>query len=267
MGCGVQPRWKVAGFCIRGPDRPTFGTSTPASTRPKLLAIWPESPRVRVRKPPFFWDTRMPFEAVAFDPDGTYVVSGGVDRFVRVWEHNRLATVTDGETAGQRAGVGELHIPVRGQICALRGCEDDVVGVGVTPAGEIISASRDGRIRAWLPGTEDVPQLRGHGTSVGSVAYSPDGRYLVSADQGPGVIIWDAARCVPVAARDFKPATFITDVACWNAGSQTMLAVATVTQQSAGPQTADGRVLMWALATEAEQCSLDSPPIVLPSSP
>lgn len=206
--------------------------------------------------------------AVAFDPDGRYLVSGGVDRLIRVWELDRRATLTDSVARHDEDGAARWETPLHGQIRALRGHEDGIIRLGVTPGGEIISASADGSVRAWLPGTEDVPRLRGHSTSVEAVAFSADGRFVISGSGNSELIIWDADRYVPVETRHVQRGEtiydVIFDVVCWDRDGQPMLAATTLTHRSKDTPTGRGRVLVWELGSDADQVGLERSPSTLP---
>ncbi|KLO13563.1 hypothetical protein SCHPADRAFT_852271 [Schizopora paradoxa] len=89
--------------------------------------------------------------AVAYSPDGRYIVSGSWDNTVRVW---------DAQTGAQK---GE----------PLTGHPSTVTSVAYSP---------DGTIRVWdaQTGAQKGEPLTGHTARVSSAAYSPDGNYIVS---------------------------------------------------------------------------------------
>ncbi len=109
--------------------------------------------------------------AVAFDPDGTRVVSGGEDRTVRVWN---------------AAGGVEL--------ARMAGHTGHVYSVNYSPDGRrIVSGGNDGAIILWDADTfEQMAVLRGHASYVHSVGFSPDGTRLVSGSGDGTVRIWDS---------------------------------------------------------------------------
>ncbi len=56
----------------------------------------------------------------------------------------------------------------------------------------IVSVSRDNTVRVWdADKGREIFSLKGHSTQVLSVAYSPDGKRIVSASWGT-VNVWDA---------------------------------------------------------------------------
>ena len=64
------------------------------------------------------------------------------------------------------------------------------------PAGDVVAASdSDGRIHLICAHTGETSlcPLRGHGSDVNSVSWSPDGTRLASGSLDAGVLIWDAA--------------------------------------------------------------------------
>ncbi|EJF58666.1 WD40 repeat-like protein, partial [Dichomitus squalens LYAD-421 SS1] len=99
--------------------------------------------------------------SVAYSLDGRYIVSGSADGTVRVW---------DAET---------------GEVIHELSCDDWVCGVAFSPDGRHIAAAlNDWTVRIWDSTTGEAvcEPLQGHQWGVLCVAYSPDGRRIVSGD-------------------------------------------------------------------------------------
>ncbi|KAF5362588.1 hypothetical protein D9757_013311 [Collybiopsis confluens] len=112
-------------------------------------------------------------KTVAFSTDGTKIVSGSVDKTVRMWD------------AMTGAPLGS----------SLQGHEDCVKSVAFSPNGnKIVSGSVDKTLRIWDANTavQLGPSIKGHDHSVESVAFSPDGTQIVSGSRDKTVRIWDA---------------------------------------------------------------------------
>jgi WD40 repeat protein len=118
---------------------------------------------------------------VAFSPDGDQVVSCSLDGTVRVWDGTPLS-------AAPRPGERTL----RGHTAAILSV---AFRPGADPSDRIVlaSASRDETVRFWNPATGDTTAvLRGHAGPVYGVAFSRDGRRIVTTDFSGAIKVWDA---------------------------------------------------------------------------
>jgi RNA polymerase sigma factor (sigma-70 family) len=112
--------------------------------------------------------------AVAYSPDGRYVVSGGGggDATLRVWE------------------VGTAK-----QVAHLQAGMFDVTCVQFSPNGRwIASADSSGVARVWdWAARREVHTFRDHKGWLYSVAFSPDGKRLATGDEAGVIRVWDLA--------------------------------------------------------------------------
>ena len=162
--------------------------------------------------------------------DGRWIVSGGFDRTLRIWDADdgRLIRVFEGHPAGVRcvavstdktrvaAAGGEFNRP--GQqatvwdartgklVWALKGHNNDVPCVLFSRNGKrIFTASYDKSIKIWDADTgQEALTLRAHAREVTALALSANGNLLASAGRDGTVRIWDGTplpAAVPITLR------------------------------------------------------------------
>jgi WD40 repeat protein len=110
------------------------------------------------------------FTSVAFSLDSQWIVSGGEDYRVRLWN----------------ATTGEQH-------CVMNGHTGPVRSVTISPDGIfIVSCSDDSTLRVWdLRTHSERAVMTGHTKSVCSVAFAPNGRTVVSGSEDGTLRVWD----------------------------------------------------------------------------
>jgi WD40 repeat protein len=124
------------------------------------------------------WEIELPrtglSDRIAFSPNGRWLVTGGGDNAVCIWD------ATNGAP-----------------LYSLAGHSGHVYAVAFTSDGKYFaSAGLDTTVRLW-DATSDPPhelyKLRGHTSIINSLAFSPDSKRLVSGSRDTTLKVWDIA--------------------------------------------------------------------------
>ena len=112
-----------------------------------------------------------PLVSLTFNVKGDRLLSADKDRTVRIWD------------VAQQKPVQTLPVHPA-----------DVTRVAFNPVdGSMATASKDGMIRLWEPDGTSRLVLDEHAGAVNDIAFSADGKRLVSAGLDRNVIVWDVA--------------------------------------------------------------------------
>lgn len=108
---------------------------------------------------------------VTFSPNGAYIISGGSDDKVKIWQSS-----------------GELMFTCSGHT-------GDITSVKVSPDNQfVISSSKDDLIKIWdIQSGIESRTLSGHENNVNGIDVSPDGKYIVSVSTDATNKIWQLA--------------------------------------------------------------------------
>lgn len=123
--------------------------------------------------------------SVAFTANGTGLISGSLDKTVKMWTLSSASA----------QGVGQKLEP---RVKTFEGHEDFVLSVAQTPDAYgpwVMSGSKDRRVQFWDPRTNQTQlMLQGHKNSVISVAPSPAGKLFATGSGDYKARIWSYDR-------------------------------------------------------------------------
>ena len=181
--------------------------------------------------------------SVAFNHDGTMIVSGSGDNTIRVWDvstgvclstlkgHtgdiNSVAFNHDGTKIVSASGdffdfsnrgdntVRVWNVSTGVCLSTLKGHTRSVNSVAFNHDGtKVVSASSDKTIRVWNVTTgECLSTLKGHTSSINSVAFNADDTKIVSASNDKTIRVWNVSSEVTVLIIKNIASTYIDDQA------------------------------------------------------
>ncbi len=145
-------------------------------------------------------------QSLVFSPDGRTLLTGGHGG-KRVWD------VATGQAIRTKKASGQGRFD---PMSMLEGMDLNVMGTGVafSPDGRLAARGHGEVVKVWDVATgQDRGELTGHSSAVKAVAFTPDGRSLVSGGGDGAVRIWgmqdgkEKASLVAIGGTDFVTVT------------------------------------------------------------
>ena len=212
------------------------GTRIAVGANDNAVSVWDTESRTLIGSP--LTGHHGEVFSVAFSPDGTRIVSGSADGCVRVWDavgglpipsgQRQVYAVgfsKDGQTMASGGDDGTVRIwnaraaqPIGAPLGQpVADDRNAVTSLVFDPQGDrLVVGARDGRVRIWDIRTRQVAvldnvvpvgnllpadySLAGDSRYIKTVAFSPNGSWIVSGGNDGAVRLWDAHSLKPVRA-------------------------------------------------------------------
>lgn len=127
-------------------------------------------------------------EALEFSHDGNWIISGGVDETIKIWDVNKKSLVSS------------ISCPSH-CVNTLSNSVDGILATG----------GKDSTIRLWdVSSKSELAILEGHEASIRTIAFSARGDYLVSGDWDGIIKLWDTATGINVCTVEAHESAILT---------------------------------------------------------
>ncbi|WP_013322546.1 WD40 repeat domain-containing protein [Gloeothece verrucosa] len=152
-------------------------------------------------------------QALAINPSGTILISGGQDGGINMWdwrsgkylgiwlEHQgqvmALRVTPDGEilVSGGLDGIRIWTLNPRRPLYRLTGLGHPVYALAISPDGVILaSGSLDGEVKFWnIKEGKLLSTFYPHQATITGLVFTPDGKKLITSSQDKTIKVWDLA--------------------------------------------------------------------------
>jgi len=138
-----------------------------------------------------FTGPKHPTHTCAISPDGTWIVAGADDAHLTIWDSqngamlHRLAT-HDGDIA--RCAVSPDSTTIVAAVSDFEHLSKYTLHYGITTERKIIVWTFDAQTNTWQP----RHRLTWHTRYITACVFSPDGQYIIAADDSGIIKIWSA---------------------------------------------------------------------------
>ncbi|NMG60655.1 hypothetical protein E1H12_19605 [Geitlerinema sp. P-1104] len=212
-------QWQGDDFAIFALDVSPDGRWLVSGGDNKQIRVWKEDESGTYRLHQILEGHEARIWDLAFSPDGSYLVSGSIDGTARIWvwesaEENRrfaeapervlqsdqndlwgVAVSPDGDRIVSASRNGLLKVWTRDgeELLTLTLSQNNgLTRVAWSPDGQLLAVGRtDNHVDLYTDDGQFVSRLTGHEAVVLSLAFSPDGRFLLSGSEDRLAIRWN----------------------------------------------------------------------------
>jgi WD40 repeat protein len=178
----IQARWYGSIYCVAYSPR---GETLAAATEDHVIKLW----NLSTGQVQTLAGNRNSVRSLAFSPDGKLLASGSLDTSVLLWD----------------VSTGDMLAVIPSHVGACLAFSPDGKTLAIADQWNAVVILWDTTSR------QKIATLKGHASAVTAVAFSPDGRKLLSGSSDQSVKLWDVASKGEL--RSFSVSRAVTSVA------------------------------------------------------